>query len=86
LAVLKARQLRRNDGSLAKCVQTDLITVWGDTTFPISIIGNVVAPGETKEFQIDLGSVGNDVVIPIFPSISGVVGSSGFIVELPQLN
>ncbi|EQC0103659.1 MULTISPECIES: Ig-like domain-containing protein [Klebsiella/Raoultella group] len=85
LAVLKASQLRRNDGSLAKGVQTALITVRGDSAFPISVIGNVVAPGETKEIQIDLGSVGNDVVIPIFPGINGVVGSSGFIVEFPQL-
>ncbi|AZZ16536.1 MULTISPECIES: Ig-like domain-containing protein [Klebsiella] len=85
LAVLKASQLRRNDGSLAKGVQTALITVRGDSAFPISVIGNVVAPGETKEIQIDLGAVGNDVVIPIFPGINGVVGSSGFIVEFPQL-
>ncbi len=41
--------------------------------------------GETKEIQIDLGSVGNDVVVPIFPGVSGVVGASGFIVEFPQL-
>ena len=39
----------------------------------------------TKEIQIDLGSVGNDVVVPIFPGVSGVVGASGFIVEFPQL-
>lgn len=85
LAVLKASQLRRNDGSLAKGVQTALVTVRADSSFPISIVGNVVTPGETKEIQIDLGIVGNDVVIPIFPSVNGVVGSSGFIVEFPQL-
>lgn len=85
LAVLKASQLRRNDGSLAKGVQTALITVRGDSSFPISVIGNLIEPGETKEIQIDLGSIGNDVVIPIFPGVSGVVGSSGFIVEFPQL-
>ncbi|HBS6424766.1 TPA: Ig-like domain repeat protein [Klebsiella pneumoniae] len=85
LAVLKASQLRRNDGSLAKGVQTALITVRGDSAFPISVIGNLVSPGETKEIQIDLGSVGNDVVVPIFPGVSGVVGASGFIVEFPQL-
>ncbi|MGY0284266.1 Ig-like domain-containing protein, partial [Klebsiella michiganensis] len=62
-----------------------LITVRGDSAFPISVIGNLVSPGETKEIQIDLGSVGNDVVVPIFPGVSGVVGASGFIVEFPQL-
>ncbi|MCJ6115963.1 Ig-like domain-containing protein (plasmid) [Klebsiella pneumoniae] len=85
LAVLKASQLRRNDGSLAKGIQTALVTVRSDASFPLSIIGNIVNPGETKEIQIDLGTVGNDVVIPIFPGTNGIVGSAGFIVEFPQL-
>lgn len=85
LAVMRTGQLRRNDGSLARGMQTANITVRSDAEYAINILGTVIHPGETKEIQLDLGT-GENSTVPIFPAINGSTGQSNFIIEFPQLN
>lgn len=84
LAVMRTGQLRRNDGSLAKGIQTANITVRKDADYAINILGNVIHPGETKEIQIDLGT-GENSTVPIFTAENGSTGESNFIIEFPQI-
>ncbi len=51
LAVMRTGQLRRNDGSLAKGIQTANITVRKDADYAINILGNVIHPGRQKKFR-----------------------------------
>nr|MDQ6121214.1 hypothetical protein [Klebsiella pneumoniae subsp. pneumoniae] len=75
LAVMQTGQLRRNDGSLAKGIQTANITVRKDADYAINILGNVIHPGETKEIQIDLGT-GENSTVPIFTAENGSTGKA----------
>jgi len=84
LAVMRTGQLRRNDGSLAKGIQTANITVRSDAAYAINILGNVIQPGQTKEIKIDLGA-GENSTVPIFTAENGSTGESNFIIEFPQI-
>lgn len=81
---MRTGQLRRNDGSLAKGIQTANITVRKDADYAINILGNVIHPGETKEIQIDLGT-GENSTVPIFTAENDSTGESNFIIEFPQI-
>jgi hypothetical protein len=74
LAVMRTGQLRRNDGSLAKGIQTANITVRKDADYAINILGTLFIPGD-KEIQIDLGT-GENSTVPIFTAENGSTGKA----------
>lgn len=84
LAFLKTSILRKENGELAKGLQTGTITLRKDAAFSLTINGITVSPGESKEFQIDMKN-GEETLIPIFPSKGGISGDASFMIEFPQL-
>lgn len=84
LAVMRTSQLRKDDGSLARGVQTANVTLRADADYAINILDTIIQPGDTREIQIDLG-VGENSAIPIFPAANDSTGQSNFIVEFPQI-
>ncbi|GAB0774167.1 hypothetical protein LL12F53_43150 [Escherichia coli] len=80
LAVLYASQLRKKDGSIATGKQDAVLTVRKDAAFGVTMNGVSAAPGESKNVQLDLG-LGDSRSFPIFPSTSGVSGTSEFMLE-----
>ncbi|EHS0389559.1 DUF4165 domain-containing protein [Salmonella enterica] len=84
LAVLYASQLRKKDGSIATGKQDAILTVRKDASFGVTVNGVSAAPGESKTVQLDLG-LGDSRSFPIFPSISGVSGTSEFMLNIEEL-
>ena len=84
LAYLRTSVLRKDNGQIAKGVQTGTLTVRKDAMFPVTINGITANPAQTVNFTIDLG-LGDEQLLPIYPGVSGVRGSSSFIIEFPQL-
>lgn len=84
LAVLYASQLRKQDGSIATGVQDAVLTVRKDAAFGVTVNGVSAAPGESKTIQLDLG-LGDGRSFPIFPAISGVSGTSEFMLNIEEL-
>ncbi|CGE34606.1 Protein of uncharacterised function (DUF3607) [Salmonella enterica subsp. enterica serovar Typhi] len=84
LAVLYASQLRKKDGSIATGKQDAILTVRKDAAFGVTVNGVSAAPGESKNVQLDLG-LGDSRSFPIFPSTSGVVGTSEFMLNIEEL-
>jgi len=84
LAVLYASQLRKKDGSIATGPQDAVLTVRKDAKFGITVNGVSAAPGESKNVKLDLG-LGDSRSFPIFPSVSGVTGTSEFMLNIDEL-
>ena len=84
LAVLYASQLRKKDGSIATGKQDAILTVRKDAAFGVTVNEVSAAPGESKNVQLDLG-LGDSRSFPIFPSTSGVVGTSEFMLNIEEL-
>ncbi|MGV7963855.1 Ig-like domain-containing protein [Photorhabdus tasmaniensis] len=84
LAVLYASQLRKKDGSIATGKQDAVLTVRKDAAFGVTVNGISAAPGESKNVQLDLG-LGDSRSFPIFPSVSGVSGTSEFMLNIEEL-
>ena len=80
LAVLYASQLRKKDGSIATRKQDAILTVRKDAAFGVTVNGVSAAPGESKNVQLDLGL--GDSRSFLFPSTSGVVGTSEFMLNI----
>lgn len=84
LAVLYASQLRKKDGSIATGPQDAVLTVRKDAKFGVTVNGVSAEPGESKNVKLDLG-LGDSRSFPIFPSVSGVTGSSEFMLNIDEL-
>ncbi|EMX3657008.1 hypothetical protein AAGZ49_005008 [Escherichia coli] len=84
MAVLYASQLRKKDGSIATGKQDAVLTVRKDAAFGVTMNGVSAAPGESKNVQLDLG-LGDSRSFPIFPSTSGVSGTSEFMLNIEEL-
>ena len=84
LAVLYASQLRKKDGSIATGLQDAVLTVRKDAAFGVTVNGVSAAPGESKNIQLDLG-LGDSRSFPIFPSVSGISGTTEFMVNIEEL-
>ncbi|MGT4925376.1 hypothetical protein ACRWC3_23770, partial [Escherichia coli] len=55
-----------------------------DAAFGVTMNGVSAAPGESKNVQLDLG-LGDSRSFPIFPSTSGVSGTSEFMLNIEEL-
>ena len=84
LAYMRTSVLRKDNGEIAKGVQTGTLTVRKDAKYPVTINGVTAKPAQTVDFSIDLGQ-GEEQLLPIFPGVSGLSGDSSFIIEFPQL-
>ncbi|VAE21529.1 Conjugative transfer protein 123 [Enterobacter hormaechei] len=84
LAFLKTTQLRSKDGSIITGRITGTLAVRKDSSFPITLAGVTVAPGETKEVSLDMGQ-GEERLFAITPAVNGVSGSAIFSLIFEQI-
>lgn len=85
LTTISSDVLRDEFGNIANGPQTLYITLRSDASFPIVIHGITVNAGETKEIQTDVSHTSGKLNIPVYPGISGVVGSAPFMVYIPAI-
>ena len=83
-AYIRTSQLRSKEGAVITGQITGLLAVRKDSSFPITIAGVTVAPGETKEVILDMGQ-GEEKLFPVTPAVNGVAGSSSFSITFPQI-
>ncbi|EFC4473983.1 DUF4165 domain-containing protein [Escherichia coli] len=84
LAYLSTNVLRKTNGEIAKGVQNATLTVRKDAAFGIKFNGAQAAPGESVEVQIDMGQ-GDNLLLPVYPSENGKVGTSEFMIQIDEL-
>ncbi|WP_196587861.1 Ig-like domain-containing protein [Aliivibrio fischeri] len=76
-------------GMVASGLQNAYLTNRSNSDFSVKfeIDGTLieVAPGETKEANIDLGESGGLLEVDVFPAVSGLEGSASVMLDIPQL-
>ncbi|AZL83466.1 DUF4165 domain-containing protein (plasmid) [Aliivibrio salmonicida] len=86
IAKIWSEPLKLDDGRLATGIQVAEVTVNGGSPFGITINGEVVQVGETKQIEIDLGVSGGELDLPIYPSESGKQGVAKIMFEIPSVS
>jgi hypothetical protein len=84
IAVIKTDTLRTQEGHIASGDQEAYITLRSDAAFPIKIRGVTISPGETKKINIMVDQNGM-IREPVYPGVSGIIGSASFLVDIPQV-
>ena len=84
LAYLSTNVLRKSNGEIARGTQNATLTVRKDADFGVQFNGVSAAPGESVEVNIDMG-LGDNLLMPIFPAVSGKVGTSEFMIQIDEL-
>lgn len=84
LAFIRTSQLRNREGSIITGQIRGVLTLRKDSSFPITIAGVTVAPGEAKDVVLDMG-MGKEKLFPVTPAVNGVAGSASFSITLPQI-
>lgn len=85
IAEITSTELKLDDGRMATGPQFASITLKSNAAYPIVIQGQTIAPGQTKELTIDLGTEGGKLAIPIYPAEDNVEGAAEILFEIPQL-
>ncbi|MDH0450886.1 Ig-like domain-containing protein [Shewanella sp. GD04112] len=81
---IKTGVLRTAEGQLAAGAQTAFITLRSDAKINVSILGNVLQPGETQQVTIT-PDISGEVEIPVYSASPGVIGQASFMIDIPQI-
>ena len=84
LAYIRTSQLRSKNGSIITGQITGALSVRKDSSFPITIAGVTVGPGETKDVVLNMGQ-GEEQLFPVTPAVNGVSGSASFSIAFQQI-
>ena len=85
ISTITTEVLRGENGALATGVQTIYVTLRSDAHFPIVVEGVTISAGETKEITFNINKYNGRLNIPVYPSVSGVSGTSNFMVTMPVI-
>jgi large repetitive protein len=81
---IKTAPLRTNSGHLAAGPQIVYFTLRSDATDSVMVSGINVTPGQTVQLSLDAKTDGT-LEIAIHPSSANVVGSSFFLIDIPEI-
>lgn len=84
VARITSSELRTDSGNLATGVQKALVTLRSDAPYSIMIEGVEISPGQTMNLDLDLGSLGGSLNVPIYPADTEE-GLASFMLEVPEL-
>ena len=68
---IESSTLRGNNGQLLSGTTPVAFTLRSDANFSVNILGKIIAPGETYEWDYDLTSTGGKVYLPVTPAEGG---------------
>lgn len=80
--VIETEPFTLSDGSVVRGTYDVLATLRSDADFPVFVNGVRISPGETMNImgEHDFSNAGGRLSIPVYPAVSGVVGTSSLLV------
>lgn len=85
IATIRSNTLKLDDGRLATGIQKASATLKQTANYPVMIQGHKIEPGQSIDFDVDLGSSGGELKLPIYPAESEVIGTADILFEIPVL-
>ena len=85
LTYIESPTLLDDNGELARGDQILDITLRIDAQFSVIIEGQVLKPGQTRTFTINISLTNGKLKIPVYPELGGIVGEASFMVNLPLI-